>query len=424
MTLDDSQRHVVEQWFRRRGLPAVVHGRPTQLLLRIVPSVVFLAVLDTILDALFILDGQTDAEFEQRLDSDAYATGYSVLLLSVAVLPLAGAWLAMRWVRPHTASGTTSDRSRVIATGIVALYVLAWPVAEYLADAGDAIMPAMLLNAGLVVLIYAVAFAGGGAIAGWAARAALRQLRLLGTLTSRALPLLLLFTIFGFYTAEIWQANNALSRAQMWLLVWFFVLVSILFMTANLSDELRELSTVQPTPQSLDKLTDSPLEPFLNHRPTDQLSGDELSGDEQLPLRPAERANMLLVLLLTQAFQAVVFAMLMFGFFVTFGSLAVRPAVIKAWSTHAPTTGTLFGIQIPVPNELVQMSIFLAAFSALYFVASAASDARYRRAFLDPLVDHMAVSLTARRLYLTHWTPQPDPGTDHPRSRRRAPRTM
>jgi hypothetical protein len=51
------------------------------------------------------------------------------------------------------------------------------------------------------------------------------------------------------------------------------------------------------------------------------------------------------------------------------------------------------------------VSIFLAAFSALYFVVSTTTDSRYRQSFFDPLVSHMAVSLTARNIYLSRWRP-------------------
>ncbi|MBP2327246.1 hypothetical protein JOF56_007631 [Kibdelosporangium banguiense] len=391
MHVEDPQRRAAEQWFRRRGLPTMVRNRPTQLLLRIIPAVVFLATIDVVTDILLLVDGQTDAEFEQMMENDLYAAAYLGLLLSVVVLPPITAWLTMRWVRKRT--GTS--KYNVFGGIVVALYVLAWPVIEHLAGTGQAILPNLLINGCVVALIYSAASVGGGSIAGWAVRSALRQVRLLGTFTSRALPLLLLFTIFGFFTAEIWQAGTALTRAQMWMVAGFFAVLSVLFMAANLSDEIRELNTVRPSPHGLEKLRDSPFHPFVgDHLPT---------GEPHVPLRPVERANMMLVLLLTQAFQALVFAVLMFAFFVSFGSLAVRPQVMKAWSAHDPSTGTLFGIQIPVPNELLQVSIFLAAFSALYFVASTTSDARYRQSYFDPLVDHMAVSLTARHIYLTRW---------------------
>jgi hypothetical protein len=76
---------------------------------------------------------------------------------------------------------------------------------------------------------------------------------------------------------------------------------------------------------------------------------------------------------------------------------------MKTWSGHPLTAGKLFGLQIPVPNELLQVSLFIAAFSGLYFVASMATDALYRSAFVDPLADHMAESLSARDVYLARW---------------------
>jgi hypothetical protein len=110
-----------------------------------------------------------------------------------------------------------------------------------------------------------------------------------------------------------------------------------------------------------------------------------------------------LVLALTQALQAVVVATLMFAFFVVFGLVAVHRSLMKTWSGHALAAGKLFGLQIPVPNELLQVSLFIAAFSGLYFVAAMATDVLYRSAFVEPLADHMAESLSARDVYLSRW---------------------
>ena len=59
------------------------------------------------------------------------------------------------------------------------------------------------------------------------------------------LPLLLLFTTFGFFTAEIWQVAGALPRRQLWLVVGLFVVVGMLHMLSVLSDELRALGSAQ-----------------------------------------------------------------------------------------------------------------------------------------------------------------------------------
>jgi hypothetical protein len=109
---------------------------------------------------------------------------------------------------------------------------------------------------------------------------------------------------------------------------------------------------------------------------------------------------MILVLVLTQVLQTLVLATLVFVFFVVFGIIAVQHSVIKAWIGRDPASGTLFGIQLPIPQELLQVSLFIAAFSGLYFAASTVTDAKYRSAFFDPLADHLAVSLVARDRYL------------------------
>jgi hypothetical protein len=93
----------------------------------------------------------------------------------------------------------------------------------------------------------------------------------------------------------------------------------------------------------------------------------------------------------------------MFAFFVVFGLISVNRGLMKTWSGHALTAGKLFGVQVPVPDELLQVSLFIAAFSGLYFIAAMATDVLYRSAFVDPLADHMAQSLSARDGYLVRW---------------------
>jgi hypothetical protein len=52
MIMSEMDRRAVEQWFRRRGLPSVVRGLEKNLLVRIVPAVVWLALADVRYDVL------------------------------------------------------------------------------------------------------------------------------------------------------------------------------------------------------------------------------------------------------------------------------------------------------------------------------------------------------------------------------------
>jgi MFS family permease len=377
----------VEQWFRRRGLPAVVRGRPAHLLVRIVPAVVFIAAWELMTTALSAVDGETEADFDRLMESDLFTLAYDGLLLGLVVVPALGAWLTARWGRRKVL-----ERGGVVPAAVTAgAFVVVVPVVDRIVS-GDSLMLGLVTHLGMLAGLLGAAFVGVGSIFGWALRAAFRQARLLGELTSRALPLLLLFTVFGFFTAEIWQVGGSLTRPQMWLVVGLFTVVAVAFLLAMLKEEVTTLTASQANPVGLDKLRETPLATFM---------ADEAgTGGERIPLTKIERANMILVLVLTQVMQTLVLATLVFVFFVLFGVIAVRDAVIKAWTTRDPTGGALFGIQVPIHHELLQVSLFIAAFSGLYFAAAATTDAKYRNAFFDPLADHLAVSLVARDIYL------------------------
>jgi hypothetical protein len=94
---------------------------------------------------------------------------------------------------------------------------------------------------------------------------------------------------------------------------------------------------------------------------------------------------------------------LVFALFMVFGALTVRQSVVAAWLGRPPTTGVLFGVELPVSNALVQVSLFLAVFSGLYFAASAATDPHYRKSFFDPLIAEVRLCLAAREVYLARW---------------------
>jgi hypothetical protein len=54
---------------------------------------------------------------------------------------------------------------------------------------------------------------------------------------------------------------------------------------------------------------------------------------------------------------------------------------------------------VPVPGSLIQITMFLGALTFMYVSARAAGDGDYRAQFLDPLVDDLQLTLTARARY-------------------------
>ena len=385
MSRSELDARKAEQWFRRRGLPAVVRGLEENLTVRIVPAVVWLALAELLYKVVTIIDG--DAAFSERIQNDLFLLLYIVALVGTVVIPAIAAWLAAGWAHDRV----LDDRGFVPAVVLVVSYVVLGTVADQVLEDSElwAALPAYLFEVGV---LYGLTAVGVGSILGWALRAALRQLRSVGTMTSRAMPLLLLVTTFGFFTAEIWQSAGQISRGQMALILAFFAVLSGLFLCSVFAAEVRALRTGLA---SADHFSALPDDPFAELR---------AGVDEQSqPLTPLERANVVLILLLTMMLQALVFAMVVFAAFVVLGKLAIPDAAIKSWVSHDPTPGELLGVQVPLSNELVQVCLFVAAFSTLYFIATIVTDSAHRRTFFDPVVDHLEVSLAGRAVYLARF---------------------
>ena len=390
----DVQRDEAEVWFRRRGLPLVVHGsaQGRALIARTGPALVFLAVLVLIDIWLqwFSLEPESDGS------ADETSFGYFdviVGLLAVAVmyliLPILAVWMTRKALRRR--SDTVQFAAGVVAIVLsVALLPVAAAANGYASYLGGLVTAVVSVSALLLLVRLGV-----GAILIWAIRKAAQQVNSIGTMASRVLPLLLLVVMFAFFTGELWQAANALSRSQLWVVVAFLALLAVGFMAATFSDELpalREASRARA--DLLARLQGTPL------RGTTATAG-------QSRLTGPERLNVLLLLFLAQAVQVVAFVVVVFVFFVVFGVLMITPGVQETYlSAPLPAEATFFGIPVPVSNALFQVSLFLAAFSGLYFTASKTTDERYRRAFFEPLIDEIALSLAARDVYRERWPQQ------------------
>ena len=136
----------------------------------------------------------------------------------------------------------------------------------------------------------------------------------------------------------------------------------------------------------------------------------------------------MLVLVFSQATQVALLAVVVWLFFVAFGSLAIGDDVIESWVGGAPTPGTLFGVRLPswlpVSNELIQVSVIIAAFGALNFAVAAVTDERYRGDFFHEVLEDLRRLLVIREVYLNvldlerspHPAPHPpDPHEPGPR---------
>jgi hypothetical protein len=252
---------------------------------------------------------------------------------------------------------------------------------------------AALWTAGLLAAGYALTALRAWGIARWAARRALGDLGLVVPLVTRALPLLLLFTTFLFINTEVWQVASALDRSLLWATVLLFSAVAVGFLLGQLPEEVGKVVRQVRDGGPADACRDTPFE----H--TARQLGDRI-GDVSLSSR--QRVNLLLVLLIAQAVQVLLLAVAVFGFFVAFGLVAIGDDIVKVWTGSGPHELRFWGstgIGGPVSNELFQVSVFLAAFSGLYFTVYAVSDATYREQFFTRVSRDLEAAIGVRAVY-------------------------
>ena len=226
-------------------------------------------------------------------------------------------------------------------------------------------------NSALLLLVYAVVGYGMLSILRWAARHLVGQLAASVALLSRALPLLLVFSLITFLTVEMWQVFGKVSRGALGAIGVLFVVLGGLFIAARLPREVR------------------------------QLERDAGVGGPALSRR--QRLNVGLVLFISQALQVLVVSLAVAAFFVAFGLIAVRPEIQDEW-IGSPANALLdfdaFGERMSLSEELLRVAGGIAAFSGLYYAIAVLTDPTYREEFLDEVTGSMRQTFRERAEYL------------------------
>ncbi|MDT5193259.1 MAG: hypothetical protein QOF88_5851 [Mycobacterium sp.] len=376
-----SDMQQIHDWFLGRGLPLVLtrRVRSRDLIVRSAPVVSGVGALTA---ATMLL---------AEITADAPDYGYALRLGVIAAVLAAAPFALYLLHRSGTRLGEAGRRS----TGLVvmAIFVVVMPVTvDGWSGAAAAEAPIFVL---ITLLAIWLTYIGFGSIALWAFRFAWVQFGALGSLMGRALPLLML-TLLVFFSGELWQLAARMTRQRLWQVIGFLALVALLFVVTTIRDEVRALR------EDRAEQTD----------PSDLLAGTPLAGTldddpARTPLSKAEQFNVVAVMVVSQAIQVVLFTAGLFAFFLALGVIAIPDDVAVLWSAEQtcsvgqpPCAGTWFGVHIPVPQTIVQTSLFVAVLSGLYFTVSTSVDPLYRQRFFEPLIADVAVSLAGRDAYL------------------------
>lgn len=371
-----SDRRAAERWFLRHGLPFVL--RPGVLLQRVwsrsAPALAALAVLAANSILIVTVTGKHTID----IYGTPTRTEWFVLAMVVLVLPVAAAvgWAVSRLPDPRVRAGISAASIAVTALGAV----FGGPSAFIHVD--------IVLDTVAIAIIFLCTATGIGSILGWATRMTCANLASIGSLMVRALPVMLL-TVLVFFNGPVWTMAATVKRGRLWLALFFLLGIASTFLVS--STRSRVLPILQPDAKRGDESGELVGTPF-EHMP---------DRPHRVPLSRSERLNVMFVLALSQVVQVLTVAAATGLLFFVFGLILISPELLSALTNGSPDDGQILGMTLPVPQALIQISMFLTALTYMYLAARAVGDKEYRAEFLDPLIEDLRVTLTARDRYRT-----------------------
>ncbi|GAA4712542.1 hypothetical protein GCM10025782_05800 [Pedococcus ginsenosidimutans] len=301
---------------------------------------------------------------------------------------------------------------RALAPRVVGL----WSVLLAVPAAAAALLGLALHWSAAEVVGLAVAVLLGGALARavrvfrvrligrWALRHAWENRSLIGPLATRALPFLLLFITFLFINTEVWQVCAALPRPLLWVSVGIFALMAVAFLAPSFATEIARVGVEVEGERLAVTCQGTPVASAAREILAEPHLASEVAG---IRLPPLQRRNLMLMLFVAQAVQMLSLVLIVFAFFVVFGSVAIQSSVIETWVGAPPHfTGPLH----LVSDELFSVAVFLSGFAGLYFTVQAVIDDTYRREFFTRIEDDLQQAIGVRKVYVAlraHLSPAP-----------------
>lgn len=388
--LSREQQRQVEVWFIHQGLPNLIDDyRPsTDVFTRATPLLVVLWLFGVL------------GAFGDRFTG--WAQALATLFGAAFLLAVGAAVNRVRGRRPLQ----VPDRVGPLE---LAAFVLAPAVLPAILGNSSLQLFALTVLAGIGLLLVIWFTFGFGllAILRWAVGNLWRQLSDVFGLMIRSLPLLLVFTMFLFMNAELWQVANDFTDPLFFVASGGLVVVSILFVLFRLPTELEDIGSFTDG-QQIESVVDRSGAP---------ITPAPIDPEGSRPLTKVERFNVGLLALFSIGVQIALVMAIIGLFYALFGMVTVRPNTIEQWTTGGPGSVEviidlrLFGAEVPVTGELLKVTGFLMAFTALQFTVSALTDSTFREQFFDSLTGEIREALAVRVVYLAR-LPEPAEMTD------------
>ncbi|MDX1886672.1 hypothetical protein [Mycolicibacterium sp. 120270] len=368
-------RLAADFWFLERGLPTVL--RPGALVRRLWPRSAPALAAFAVFMANSVLTVAITGKHTINIDGEPTRTEWFVLALLVLVLPIAAlvGWLVSR---------VTSIRVLTLVATLSAVVIVASGI---LGGPSERILANLVFEAIVVAVGLALTASGVGSILGWGLRTAMANLASIGALFVRALPVVLL-TVLVFFNTYVWLMASIVTRPRLWLALVFLGAISVAFITSATVDRVRPMLAGSRHPEGDDdgRLAGTPFEAMPDPAAA-------------APLSRMERVNVVFVLATSQVLQVGLVAIVAALIFFVLGLILLSPELLAQWTRNGSGDGEILGMTLPIPQALIQTSMFLGALTFMYISARAVGDADYRARFIDPLIDDLRLTLVARSRY-------------------------
>ena len=255
----------------------------------------------------------------------------------------------------------------------------------------------------VVIGIYLAIFLGVDTVLGWSLKHAIHQLASLPPMIAKVLPVLMVSVLFIFVNADLWKLANGLGFPRTWavlglmgLLAVFVVVTTSLERTARLLGRYRGDDIARFTDNDYEHA--AALEGGIWNTAQDWVEEKEIL--EHRPLKIASWSNLIIIPMIGQIIQATLFMLLVFGFFMGFASIAISDTIIESWMSIKPEHLKILGVDTNINAVVIKVSMIVAVFSGLSFVATTSSDEKYARSFLKPMIERIKHILIIRDIYL------------------------
>jgi len=253
----------------------------------------------------------------------------------------------------------------------------------------------------------------------WIGRRVWHDVRHLRHMASRALPMLAVLVVLGFFSNDLWHIASDMGYLRLFFVLAGFVGLGVLFLSARLPEEI------------MGKLADDSGFTALKIGETWQAHMQEsltviLPGWEgrtfSAPknLRDDQLRNMRVYLLLCQVIQVTLLSFVVWIFFLILGKVAFTNTLLADWF---PNGGLQYPVRIwfvSVPfisTQLLRASALMAILASITFAVQAVTDDNYRKEFFNRTVEGLMEAARVRCVYLALLdVPETGPGPVSPAS--------